>query len=70
MTLIPLHPCCLGGSAGLFYLRANERTVELMQRLDERLSKTKYWDQTAYNEEIFFLSHGDYKSPQVREWSS
>jgi hypothetical protein len=36
-----------------------------MGRLDERLSKTKYWDQTAFNEEIFFLSHGSYKSPQV-----
>ena len=23
-------------------------------------------DQTAFNEEIFFLSHGEYKSPQVR----
>lgn len=51
---------------GLFYLRANERTTELMRRLDERLSKQKYWDQTAFNEEIFFLSHGSYKSPQVR----
>eukprot|EP00955_Chlamydomonas_euryale_P001477 16862-Chlamydomonas_euryale.AAC.1 len=36
-----------------------------MRRLDERLSKTKYWDQTAFNEEVFFLSHGKYKSPQV-----
>jgi len=52
-------------NSGLFYLRANERTIELMQRLETRLSKQKYWDQTAYNEEIFFLSHGSYKSPQV-----
>lgn len=52
-------------NSGLFYLKANERTIELMRRLDDRLSKTKYWDQTAYNEEIFFLSHGEYKSPQV-----
>lgn len=36
-----------------------------MTRLEDRLSKVKYWDQTAYNEEIFFLSHGNYKSPQV-----
>lgn len=34
-------------------------------RLETRLSKTAYWDQTAFNEEIFFLSHGEYKSPQV-----
>lgn len=52
-------------NSGLFYLRANNRTSELMKRLDDRLRTTKYWDQTAYNEEIFFLSHGSYKSPQV-----
>ncbi|KAG1676624.1 hypothetical protein FOA52_008753 [Chlamydomonas sp. UWO 241] len=52
-------------NSGLFYLRANNRTQELMARLDERLSRQKYWDQTAYNEEMFFLSHGNYKSPQV-----
>lgn len=52
-------------NSGLFYLRANERTLSLMVRLETRLSKQKYWDQTAYNEEIFFLSHGSYKSPQV-----
>uniref|UniRef100_A0A061SDG7 Glycosyltransferase n=1 Tax=Tetraselmis sp. GSL018 TaxID=582737 RepID=A0A061SDG7_9CHLO len=52
-------------NSGLFYLRANSRTMDLMGRLENRLSHQKYWDQTAYNEEIFFLSHGDYKSPQV-----
>jgi len=41
---------------------------ELMQRLETRLAKEKYWDQTAYNEEIFFLSHDNYKSPQVKCW--
>lgn len=30
-----------------------------------RLMTEKLWDQTAYNQQIFFLSHGDYKSPQV-----
>ena len=53
-------------NSGLFYLKANERTIELMQRLETRLNREKYWDQTAYNEEIFFISHDDYKSPQVR----
>lgn len=52
-------------NSGLFYLRANERTLDLLQRLDKRLSEQKYWDQTAFNEEIFVLSHGAYKSPQV-----
>jgi hypothetical protein len=52
-------------NSGLFYMKANPRTVELMERLEKRLSKEKYWDQSAYNEEIFHLSHGKYKSPQV-----
>lgn len=52
-------------NSGLFYLRANNRTIDLMTRLETRLSKVKYWDQTAYNEEIFLPSHDDYKSPQV-----
>lgn len=52
--------------SGLFFLLANNRTLELLTRLADRLSKQTYWDQTAYNEEIFFLSHGSYKSPQVR----
>ena len=46
-------------NSGLFYVRANSNTVELMERLRDRLSTTKYWDQTAFNEEIFFLSHGE-----------
>jgi hypothetical protein len=46
-------------NSGLFYVRANENTLRLMLKLADRLSKQKYWDQTAFNEEIFFLSHGD-----------
>ena len=61
----PLSPSPLL-SSGLFYVKANERVVDLMGRLEKRLSTQKYWDQTAWNEEIFFLSHGAYKSPQVR----
>jgi arabinosyltransferase len=45
-------------NSGLFYVRANVNTVALMSKLADRLSKHKYWDQTAFNEEIFFLSHG------------
>jgi hypothetical protein len=37
-----------------------------MARLEERLSREKYWDQTAYNEEIFFPSHGTYQASRVR----
>jgi hypothetical protein len=46
-------------NSGLFYVRANANTLDLMVRLATRLSRQKYWDQTAFNEEIFFLSHGN-----------
>lgn len=46
-------------NSGLFYVSANANTLALMERLADRLSRQKYWDQTAFNEEIFFLSHGD-----------
>lgn len=52
-------------NSGLFFISANKRTADLMKRLKTRLSKAKYWDQSAFNEEIFFLSHGKYISPQV-----
>ena len=52
-------------NSGLFYLRANERTLALMQRIAARLSTEKAWDQSVYNQEIFFLSHDDYIAPQV-----
>ncbi|KAG7675171.1 hypothetical protein Ndes2526B_g08029 [Nannochloris sp. 'desiccata'] len=52
-------------NSGLFYLKANSRTIDLMQRIAARLHKEKAWDQSVYNEEVFFLSHGERKSPQV-----
>jgi hypothetical protein len=52
-------------NSGLFYLRANARTIDLMQRLEARLARETYWDQSAYNEEMFVLSHGARRSPQV-----
>ncbi|KAK9824345.1 hypothetical protein WJX72_009577 [[Myrmecia] bisecta] len=55
----------LNMNSGLFYVKANARTIELMTRIADRLSKVKAWDQSVYNEEIFFLSHGAYKSPNV-----
>jgi hypothetical protein len=30
-----------GWCSGLFYLRANERTLDLLKRLEDRLSKQK-----------------------------
>jgi hypothetical protein len=52
-------------NSGLFYVTPNTRTLELMERLASRLSRQTYWDQTAFNEEIFFLSHDSYRSPKV-----
>ncbi|CAL8464975.1 g4510 [Coccomyxa elongata] len=52
-------------NSGLFYIQANARTIDLMKRIAARLAKEKAWDQSVYNEEIFFLSHGKYKSPGV-----
>eukprot|EP00798_Chlamydomonas_sp_ICE-L_P003487 gene3487-13553_t len=52
-------------NSGLFWLKGNKKVTNLMTRLDDRLAKQQYWDQTAFNEEIFFLSHGDYVSPGV-----
>ncbi|PRW59143.1 Nucleotide-diphospho-sugar transferase family [Chlorella sorokiniana] len=52
-------------NSGLFFVKANEKTIDLMTRIADKLSKQKEWDQSVWNEYIFFLSHGDYKSPQI-----
>lgn len=52
-------------NSGLFYLQSNTRTIGLMNRIAARLSKEKAWDQSVFNEEIFFLSHDDYLSPNI-----
>lgn len=52
-------------NSGLFYIRATEPSKLLMHRIADRLSREKEWDQSMYNMEMFFLSHGDYKSPGV-----
>jgi len=46
-------------NSGLFYIRSNTRTVELMQRIAKKLEQAPHsWDQSVYNEEIFFMPHG------------
>lgn len=52
-------------NSGLFYLRAGPRTLDLMRRIARRVTTEHVWDQTAYNQEMFRLSNGDYVSPQV-----
>lgn len=52
-------------NSGLFYIRPSERTLLLMDRINDRLRRRKEWDQAVFNEEMFFASHGDFKSPGV-----
>lgn len=52
-------------NSGLFFTRANERTRGLMDRIASRLAQEAAWDQSVFNEEIFFLSHDDYVSPNI-----
>lgn len=47
-------------NSGLFYLRPNNRTRELVRRCTERLMMKKDWDQSVFNEEMFYPSHGSY----------
>ena len=37
-------------NSGLFYLRPNTRTIDLMDRITARLNKEKAWDQAVFNE--------------------
>ncbi len=52
-------------NSGLFYTQSNQRTIGLMDRIAARLAKEAAWDQSVFNEEIFFLSHDDYVSPNI-----
>ena len=36
-----------------------------MSRIAARLAREKAWDQSVFNEEIFFLSHDEYVSPNI-----
>jgi hypothetical protein len=53
-------------NSGLFYIRPNQRTIALMDRITARLMKEKAWDQAVFNEEIWFPSHGDFKGSHIR----
>ena len=55
----------LNMNSGLFWLKANVRTIGLMERIAARLAREEAWDQSVYNQEIFFLSHDGYESPHV-----
>ncbi|KAG2449198.1 hypothetical protein HYH02_005945 [Chlamydomonas schloesseri] len=52
-------------NSGLFYIRPNERTIGLMDRITDRLNKNKEWDQAVFNMEIWFPSHDNYKTSRI-----
>lgn len=39
----------------------------MMNRLAHRMATEDVWDQTAYNEEQFYVSYGGYRSPGVSQ---
>lgn len=49
----------LAMNSGMFYIKSNERCIDLMGRLERRLQVEETWDQQIYNEELFFLPHGE-----------
>jgi hypothetical protein len=53
-------------NSGLFYIRPNQRTIGLMDRITARLMKEKAWDQAVFNEEIWFPSHGEFTGSHIR----
>ncbi|KAG2436249.1 hypothetical protein HXX76_006560 [Chlamydomonas incerta] len=52
-------------NSGLFYIRPNERTIGLMDRITDRLNKNKEWDQAVFNMEIWFPSHDNYRTSRI-----
>ncbi|CAN7134033.1 unnamed protein product [Brassica rapa subsp. narinosa] len=47
-------------NSGFFYLRPTVASIELLDRVAERLSKAKLWDQAVFNEELFYPSRPEY----------
>ncbi len=48
-------------NSGLFYIRPTVPSIELLDRVTDRLSKEKAWDQAVFNEELFYPSHPGYE---------
>lgn len=47
-------------NSGFFYIRPTLPSIELLDRVADRLSKEKAWDQAVFNEELFYPSHPGY----------
>lgn len=48
-------------NSGFFYIRPTIPSIELLDRVADRLSKSNAWDQAVFNEELFFPSHPGYE---------
>lgn len=47
-------------NSGFFYIRPTIPSIELLDRVADRLSRSNSWDQAVFNEELFFPSHPGY----------
>ncbi|XP_040998591.1 arabinosyltransferase RRA3-like [Juglans microcarpa x Juglans regia] len=47
-------------NSGFFYIRPTKPSIELLDRVADRLSRDKLWDQAVFNEELFYPSHPGY----------
>lgn len=47
-------------NSGFFYIRPTVPSVELLDRVADRLARENVWDQAAFNEELFFPSSPGY----------
>lgn len=48
-------------NSGFFYIRPTIPSIELLDRVADRLSKEDAWDQAVFNEVLFFPSHPGYE---------
>lgn len=47
-------------NSGFFYIRPTTPSIELLDRVADRLARTNAWDQAVFNEELYFPSHPGY----------
>ncbi|XP_073284329.1 arabinosyltransferase RRA3-like isoform X3 [Primulina huaijiensis] len=47
-------------NSGFFYIRPTVPSIELLDRIANRLTRENAWDQAVFNEELFFPSHPGY----------
>ncbi|RWW41914.1 hypothetical protein BHE74_00052567 [Ensete ventricosum] len=48
-------------NSGFFYIRPTFPSIELLDRVADRLARQKSWDQAVFNEELFCPSHPGYE---------